>query len=288
MAAVPQVARIQIKNILFPTDFSPASHAALPFALTLARLCDATIRVAHVLQAEPHRQVTVDRIPSQDDRQWEQARSKLEWFTHDPLLASVPHQSVLASGDLGDVIPGLIQEHKIDMVVVGTHGRTGLSKMLIGSGAEKIYRSAQCAVLTVGPEALAAGWKPRRILCPVDLQGAPHPALRYASSLAQDNKAEFLVMAAMPMVPWQHRSHSEVETCTRLESLVPDCPNAQFLVRWEPAGEAILRAAAYREADLIVMGVRKSRAAGFSSHLPWPVASEVVSRAMCPVLTVRN
>jgi nucleotide-binding universal stress UspA family protein len=287
MAAVPQVARIRIKNILFPTDFSPASQAALPLALSLAHLYDAAIRVVHVLQPEPLRQVTVDRIPLQDDRVWEDARSRLEWFTHDPSMGKIPYKSLLASGDLGEVIPRLIQEHHVDMVVVGTHGRTGLSKVLIGSGAEKIYRSADCPVLTVGPGAHAADWKPRRILCPVDLQGAPQAAVRYASSLAQDSNSEFILMAAVPMVPWQHRAETEVETCVRLEDLVPDGPVPQFLVRWEPPGEAILRAAAHREAELIVMGVRKSRAAGLSSHLPWPVASEVVSRATCPVLTVR-
>lgn len=287
MAAVPQVARIHIKNILFPTDFSPASHAALPFALSLARLYEAAIRVVHVLQPEPHRQVTVDRIPLQDDRVWEDARNRLEWFTHDPSMSAIPHNNLLASGDLGEVIPRLIQEHQIDMVVVGTHGRTGLSKLMIGSGAEKIYRAADCPVLTVGPEVHAADWKPRRILCPVDLQGAPQAAVRYASSLAQDNNSEFILMAAMPMVPWQHRAETEVETCARLANLVPDSPAAEFLVRWEPPGEAILRAAVHREIDLMVMGVRKSRAAGLSSHLPWPIASEVVSRATCPVLTVR-
>jgi len=58
-------------------------------------------------------------------------------------------------------------------------------------------------------------------------------------------------------------------------------------VRWDYPAEAIVRAVDDREADLVVMGVRRSRIAGWSAHRPWPIASEVVSRASCPVLTIR-
>jgi nucleotide-binding universal stress UspA family protein len=287
MAAVPQVARIHLGKILFPTDFSAASQAALPFALTLARLYGATVEIAHVLAPEPHRQVTVDRIPAQDDRQWEEAGNKLDWFTHNPSIGDVPHHTLLASGDLSEQIPALIAEHKIDMVVVGTHGRIGWNKVLMGSGAEKIYRSADCPVLTIGPQVQRANWKPRRILCPVDMSGIPEPAVRYASSLAEDNDGALILMQAIPMVPWQHRADVESEARARLEKLLPDHPKTQCLVRWEYPAEAVLQAAVDCEADLIVMGVRKSRAAGLSSHMPWPVASHVVGQASCPVLTVR-
>lgn len=291
MAAVPLVARISLKNILFPTDFSDASEAALPFVQTLARMYGATVHVAHVIVPAQHPQVISARLPEQADTVWETARHQLDWFIDGSAFGDVPCRSLLGSGDLDVVIPDLIREHELDLVVVGTHGRRGVSKLVLGSGAEKIYRSASCPVMTIGPQVHAGDWRLRRILCPVDGAENPEPALRYALSLAGENQAEFLVMQAVPMVPWQHRRGVEAQTCQRLTSLIPDSARdwctPQILVRWEYPVEAILRTAAEREVDLVVMGVRRSRMAGMVSHLPWPVASEVVSRASCPVLTVR-
>lgn len=292
MPTVPQVSRLSLKKILFPTDFSPASRAALPFALALARIYGSTLLVTHAVPAEPHRQVVPDRLPAQDDRVWQDARHQLEEFTHDPTLLGMPHKALLDQGDLADVIPALIREHEADLVVLGTHGRRGVSKLVLGSSAEKIYRSAPCPVLTVGPKAhQAADWKLRLIVCPVDIVEDPEPALHYAVSLAEENQAVVVVLDAIPLVPWQHRASVEARSRRVLENLMPehakDWCTPQYLVRWEHPAEAILRTAAEQDADLIVMSVHKARVAGLSSHLPWPVASEVVSRALCPVLTVR-
>lgn len=290
MPTAPVVTRISIKNILFPTDFTLASNAALPFALSLAKIFGSALLMAHAIPAEPHRHAEFDRLPAQDDQSLHAAENKLAELKRD----HAPSQTckiLVERGDLQDVIPAMIRDHAVDLVVLGTHGRVGVSKLVLGSNAEKIYRSASCPVLTVGPKAHAQDWSLRRILCPVDLAEHHEYALHYALSLAEESQAQFILLQAVPMVPWQHRPAVEVRTVGCLEDMVPaearDWCTPQYLVRWEHAAEAILLAATEREADLIVMGVRKSRAAGLSSHLPWPVASEVVSRAPCPVLTVR-
>lgn len=291
MAAAAEVARISLKTILFPTDFSPASSAALPFAVALARTYGSTLVVMHAVPPEPHRQVVIDQLPAEDDCVWQDARHNLSEFARDRNIGDTACRVLLERGDLADVIPELIREQAVDLVVLGTHGRRGVSKLVLGSGAEKIYRSAPCPVMTVGPRVHRGEWKLRRILCPVDVVEDPEPFLHYALSLVEENQAEFIVMQAIPLVPWQHRAAVEVQMRERMERLIPpesrDWCAPQFVVRWEHPAEAVLAAAADREADLIVMGVRKARAAGLSDHLPWPVASEVVSRAPCPVLTVR-
>lgn len=298
MAAAPQVARITLRTILFPTDFSPASSAALPFALSLAKIYGSTLLLAHALPAETHLKVVPDCVPEEDDADWQRAREKLEACTHDPLIGDTRCRALLDRGDLSSVIPEMIQEHRIDLVVLGTHGRRGVSKLVLGSGAERIYRSAICPVLTIGPKAQKAGaeWSLRRILCPVDIgelssKRQTEPALHYALSLAEENEAQFLLMNAIPLVPWQHRDAVVQQTREVLERLLPahagDWCSPDFMVRYEPAVEAILHVAVEREVDLIVMGVHKARTAGLSAHLPWPIASEVVSRAICPVLTIR-
>ncbi len=291
MLAMPEVARISLKRILFPTDFSPASNAALPFALALARIYGSTLLVTHIIPSGPHPEVRFDRLPAQDDRFWGDARHKLDEWTRHSSIRDTPCTQLLERGDLATVIPEMIREHTVDLVVLGTHGRRGVSKLVLGSDAEKIYRSASCPVLTVGPKVHAGDWRLDRILCPVDVVENPEPFLHYALSLAEKNQAQFIVLQAVPLVPWQHRASVEAQMCERLEKMIPesakDWCTPQCWVRWEHPAEAVLMAAAEREVDLIVMGVRKARAAALSSHLPWPVASEVVSRAPCPVLTVR-
>jgi len=291
MLAIPEVARISLKRILFPTDFSPASNAALPFALALARSYGSTLLVTHIIPPRLRQEANSDRPPAPDDRVWWDARHRLDEWTRNSPISDTPCTQLLERGDLATVIPEMIREHTVDLVVLGTHGRRGVSKMVLGSDAEKIYLSASCPVLTVGPKVHAGDWRLDRILCPVDVVENPQPFLHYALSLAEKNQGQFIVLQAVPLVPWQHRAAVEAQMCDHLEKMIPksakDWCTPQFLVRWEHPAEAVLLAAAEREVDLIVMGVRKARAAAFSSHLPWPVASEVVSRAPCPVLTVR-
>jgi nucleotide-binding universal stress UspA family protein len=292
MPTVPQVARLSLKKILFPTDFSTASRAALPFARALAKVYGSTILVAHSIASQAHHPDVTDRFLGENDQVWHDARHKLDEFIQDRQLVPLPCTTLLDRGDVADVIPAMIHEHEVDLVVLVTHGRHGVGKLILGSAAEKIYRTAFCPVLTVGPKAQhAEQWQLRRILCPLDVAEDPEPVLHYALSLAEENQAEFIVLQAVPMVPWQHRASVEQRCWRAMEGLIPehakDWCMPQIVVRWEHPAEAIVREAQEREADLIVMSVHKSRAAAWSSHLPWPVASEVVSRAVCPVLTIR-
>jgi len=295
MPAVQTPARIALKNILLTTDLSPSSTAVLPFALAFARLYEANLFVVHVLPPEPHLMLVPDRLPAQDDADLEQARRQLSQFIPPEVPKDVSCQLLVRRGPLDVVVSEVIQESDIDLVVVGTHGRRGVKKVVLGSGAEKIYRAATCPVLTVGPRVHSPEENPcqiRRILFPVDLSAPTVHALPYALSLAEENEAELILLHAAPLVPWQHRASEEERLRAELMRLIP--PQAEnwctpeFRVRWEYPPEAIVQAAAEEKADLIVMGVNKARASTLSSHRPWPIASEVVSRASCPVLTVRG
>lgn len=290
MPTLSKVSRLSLKNILVPTDFSPASRAALPFAQALAQIYGSTILVAHTIPPEPHRQIVTEHIPEEDAQVWRDARLKLDAFLQQPGFAAIPVKMLVDRGDVDDVTPQIIAEHAIDLVVLGTHGRRGVGKMILGSEAEKIYRSATCPVLIVGPKVRQQDdWGLRQILCPVDVSEDPAPMLRYPLFLAEEHQSRFILMQVIPLVPWQHPAEMERRSRHTLEALIPDqskdwC-SPEYVVRWEYAPEAILLEAQNREADLIVMSVRRSRATSWS-HLPWPVASEVISQARCPVLTI--
>lgn len=253
MTALPQVARISIKDILFPRDFSQASEAALSFALKLARIYGSRVQVAHVIIPEPCPRVLSPRVHEQDSA-WNESNERLDEFTRSPSVGDVQCRSLLANGELDEIIPTMIREHEIDMVILGTRGRREVSRLVLGSKAETIYRSASCPVLTVGPQINRAEWKLETILCPVDLDGDPKPALDYALSLAEDNAASLMVMTAVPVVPWQHRREVERDTCNRMRRLLrhfgkPDgMSEPRFLVCWEPPAEAILARVNAREA----------------------------------------
>ena len=291
MPTLSTVSRLSLKNILFPTDFSPASRAALPFAQSLAQTYGSTILVAHAIPPEPQRQIVADHVPAEDSVVWEHARLNLSGFMSDSRFTGIPGKILLDRGDVAEVIPEMIDKHSIDLVVLGTHGRRGVSKMILGSEAETIYRAADCPVLIVGPNVKpTTEWKLRRILCPLDVSEDYEPVLHYALSLAEEHQSQFILLEAIPLVPWQQRADVEARSRYGLESLIPeqakDWCNPEFVVRWEHPAEAIVHEAEQRQVDLIVMSVHRSHATSWS-HLPWPVASEVISRAACPVLTIR-
>jgi nucleotide-binding universal stress UspA family protein len=292
MPAFTQVSRLSLKNILFPTDFSDASQAALPYVQSLAKLYGSTILVAHSIPAEPHQAIPMDPLPAQDNLAWQEARQRLDSFSKAPAFYAIPTKTLLDRGDVGEVIAEMIREEDVDLVVLGTHGRRGVSKLILGSSAEKIYRSANCPVLTVGPKAHGSKkWNLRRILCPVDVSEDPQTVVNYALSLAEENQSQFILLHAIPLVPWQHHEEMREKSRRALEELIPeqarDWCAPQCVVRWEHPAEAILREAQEKDVDLIVMSVHRARMSPFSTHLPWPVASEVVGQAPCPVLTVR-
>ena len=113
----------------------------------------------------------------------------------------------------------------------------------------------------------------------------------YALSLAEENEATVTFLNLVPLIPWQEQAAVEENTRKRLEALVPDEAKVwcrpKFEVHFEFPVEGVLLFAEEHNVDIIVMGVHKPAGASLTSHLPWTVASEIVSDAPCPVLTVR-
>ena len=147
-------AGISLKNILFATDFSEASQAALPYAAAIARRYDSQLHVAHIMSPAsyiipslPGDPVTLDSI---HEAARADARQRMEAVASH--LKTVPHHTYVREGDVWESLADLIQTHEIDLLVVGTHGRTGVQKLILGSKAEEILRLVPCPVLTVGPK----------------------------------------------------------------------------------------------------------------------------------------
>jgi len=137
---------VAVRTIVHPTDFSERSAFAFSLACTLARDYGARLVLVHV---KPTAVFSGERaaIPTQAADVWKTLQEQLSnWRSPDPKV-NVEHH--LKEGDPATEIIRLAQETKCDLIVMGTHGRTGLSRLLLGSVAEQVLRKAPCSVLTV-------------------------------------------------------------------------------------------------------------------------------------------
>jgi nucleotide-binding universal stress UspA family protein len=296
MEALHTNTRISLGTILVTTDFSQVSKTALAYAAALASQYEAEIVIAHALSPEPMLSVPLDPLPAEADPARIEAEGKLlEFALGDNSLEARPAKMLLERGEVWNVISDVVEKNKIDLVVTGTHGRQGLKKLVLGSEAEKIYRRATCPVLTIGPQVPrlgAAKWRLKTILFPTDGSETSLKALPYALSLAEENQANLIFLQLISLTLYQYRESEEASAREALRTLFPaeagDWCKPEFVVAFEFPEEGILRLAEERKADLIVMGVRKSAEGALSEHTPWPIASQVVAKARCPVLTVRG
>lgn len=133
------------KTILAPTDFSPASRAALAYASALAHQWDALLLIVHV--EEPVAAIMLNENLESPLYPNPETRQLLESVV--PNDAQVRYEHRLALGIAAEEIPRLAEYEKVDLIVMGTHGRTGLTRLLMGSVAEAVVRRATCPVLTV-------------------------------------------------------------------------------------------------------------------------------------------
>jgi nucleotide-binding universal stress UspA family protein len=144
---------IQLKSVLLAYDFSQTSHKPLHHALSIARHYEAKLHVAHVVSSLGYTIAGPEALALATERA-EREVLKLEQDLHKTeALANLSYEFILRDGDVCEQLELVIKEKEIDLVVVGTHGRAGLGKLLLGSVAERVFRHANCFVATVGPGA---------------------------------------------------------------------------------------------------------------------------------------
>jgi nucleotide-binding universal stress UspA family protein len=146
---------IQLARILLPTDFSEFSSEATNYACAFAEQFDAELHLLHVL--EIHRSTTPDlamglALPSRIKESREAAEKALENVLDSKWAEGRKVVKATAEGPPFSEIIRYAKQHDVDLIVMGTHGRSALVHVLIGSVAEKVVRKAPCPVLTVRPE----------------------------------------------------------------------------------------------------------------------------------------
>jgi len=288
---------VLLRNLLVATDFSPASDAALDYALSIARRYESTVHVLHVVRPEAYQLVPTESLAGAREmiRRW--AEEEMASLLISGRLRGIAHQVVIAEGEFGAAVVSALEKNDIDLVVLGTRGRSGASKLLLGSAAEQIFRLSDRPVLTVGPRVRpvvgASAVDLRHVLHPTNFTPWAARALPYAVSLAEEYHARLTLL---------HVVENPADTSARglalereffskkLEALFPPgaelwCePNAA--VSFGDPVRRILELAESGKADLIVMGVRSGGA--FAARLLRSKAYQIVCRAGSPVLTVKR
>ena len=299
---------LRIRKVLFPTDFSSCSHQALFRAVRIARDYRAELHVLHAVVLfgeEPNN-------PELELPDLAQVRGLLEQ------LAEERMGSLVREGNLPDLVLKLVQrrdvspappilsyaqEEDIDLIVMGTHGRRGVRKWLLGSVTNEVVRFAPCPVLTVRgkgestpPEGL------RRILAPLDFSDHGKEAVRVACALASSYGAELDVVHVLPeglhpafYTEWASKlSDLQPKILERvhraLEEVLEETPLCQkpgvqtHGLEGHP-GREILRFARDRDVDLIVICTHGL--SGIKHFLLGSTTEQVMAGADCPVLVTK-
>ena len=292
---------IELKRILYMTDFSEPSEAALPFAAAIARGYGAKVYALNVILPAIYLYTAPELSGSAIEAQEECAKADMRKV--DAAFSGLPHESIIERGvAVWAVAEQAMKDYSIDLIVLGTHGRTGAAKFLMGSVAEEIFRRSQVPVLTIGPGVRTgthSGGRFHRVLFATDFTPESVAAAAYAVSLAQENRARLVLIHVM-----QHpkgRSADEerrfelsvAEAIHQLYEIVPKGVELAYPlevgVEYGTAAEQIVESAKKRHADLIVLGVREAAGRlGAATHLERATAHKVVAHAGCPVLTARG
>ncbi|MGA7920879.1 MAG: universal stress protein [Candidatus Acidiferrales bacterium] len=300
MKTIQASAPARVTNILYLTDFSPTSEAALPFLIALGRGYGAKVHALHVLMPTPYPYTGPGLAAAALEAEEEDALAEMKRVGY--RLESVHHETTIQRGmDVWSAVEQAIQEDHIDLIIVGTSGRTGTEKLLLGSVAEEIFRRSPVPVLTIGPGARSSfpnESRFSRILFATDFTPESLAASPYAISLAQQNRAHLDLLFVMPTHEELNQHDTKLfegtvaEAIQRLHEIVPketkfEFPPKAFVEYGEPA-KRISEVAGQRGSDLIALGIRHTTHVGAATHLEGSVAHKVIVHAPCAVLTVRS
>lgn len=297
---------VEFKQVLCPIDLEASAEHPLAYAAAIARWYESKLTVQHIVP-------TFDAVPIMSG----------DYVTPAQVVPPVSREDVLAEmkriaepitgtanvtfrADAGDPTAAILEralELPANLIVLGTHARRGLQRLLLGSVTESVLHDAACPVLAVPPRAPAAAPKPveiRHILCPVDFSPSSMQALGFAVDLARQSNGTITLMNALEWLSeeepreYEHfnvpefRRHLMTDAEKRMKALVPDETwlTVETVVAGGRAYHEILAVANDRKVDLIVMGAQGRT--GIGKVMFGSTTEQVLRRAACPVLTVRG
>jgi len=290
MSSRPLGIEMGIHRVLCAIDFSSSSIKALNHAIEIARSYGAKYYLVHVVSSIGYMMVGADAVVSAMDTADEELQNVERRLSRTEALAGVPHEMLVCHGNVWQQLEQVVREYQIDLIVLGTQGKTGLRKLALGSVAEAVFQNATCLVLTVGPCAPADPPLHARlshILYPTDLSPESARAAAYAVSLAREHGAQLTVLHVEEKGETAHIGEHEHEFAARFRQHIAGELPPNWSYQWQVGlvDQTILGLAKERQVGLIVLGLH-SRHQLIHPH-SWLHAYKIASEACCPVLTVR-
>lgn len=302
---------LNLQRILVPIDFSENATLANEQARLIAERFGAELHVVHVTQHPTVTQFFQSGAPESEERKHNVYAS--EWMglpiekppSQKPgdEKQGVSHQSIRKLREAPAVAEGIltyVTENNIDLVIMGTHGRTGLRRWVMGSTAEEVVRRASCPVLTIrNGEVRLPAKEPRRILVPVDFSEPTRSLIGHAREMAAVNEAEvdllyvieepsalrlFKVDGFRALLPEVARRARDRLKSVAEETTGPDVPLRYNILTGEP-GREIVQFAEAQSASGIMMGTHGR--SGLRRLAVGSVAERVMRTAPCPVFALK-
>jgi nucleotide-binding universal stress UspA family protein len=291
--------------VLHPTDFSEDAHRAFKYAYELAELRDAELHLLHVapsLGDDPLRgafDASLDEDEFYKEIQ-EEADEKMQALIRTVEGSPVPVRRIHSRGiSPAAVITEYAESESVDLIVMGTEGRTGVSRLVLGSVAGEVVRKAPCAVMTVRQDTKMPS-DVERVLAPVDLSEFSRPLLRAARDLTASFNASMDVMTVVEPLPFPvplvgavtlhdlmpdpvEQSKKQLDRLVKTTGGLP--VSVETYVKEGHAAMTIVDAAEDMDADMIVMASHGRT--GLERIMLGSVTARVVRHAPCPVCVLR-
>jgi len=298
---------MEIKNILFTTDFSQCGLKGLDHALYLSRENNADLYLLHIIKTHRHDMIEPMQHVTNAEEIYKQLCKNAVDRLHELVTGKengvTIHHEAITGVSVFESILEFIHTKDIDLIVIGTHGRHGVNRLIMGSVAEKIVRLAPCSVLTVRCES-GGNLKEtlKTIVVPVDFSEYSRNALKEAVNFANIYNATLHIVHIVekfdyPSIYKSNEKKPELwnedvkkKTYSEIERLVQEFGGDKsktkiHIEKGQPVRD-IIRYCKDVNADLVVIATHGLR--GIEYLLMGSVSEKVVRYSECPVLTIKN
>lgn len=277
------VEKLQIRNILVAYDLRDATLPALRYAALLAGRFAAKVTIAYADMSTYPIDLYEAAYAPPTKVELEEIRRDIETKAR-AVFRDMPFQIVLENGSPAPSIIRAARDHNADLVILGTHARTGIRRAFLGSIAEEVLHDATIPVLTIGPELRNELGLPKRIVCPMTFSDFARESLVYAAQLAATFGAELVAVHVVESVDRMKAAAEETLAMQWMPEEVQKLCTYRTVIAHGDIAERVLACADDFDADLLVIAAERKMFR--NTTVFGPNAERFVRFANCPVLTL--
>lgn len=282
---------LRIRKIVCPVDFFQPSDAALSYAALFARTCDAAIHLVHVIPPVTSMMSSSEEIGKHVKAAHQQAERKLSALSDRFSSEHIRTSTEVRFGEIDGQILEAVAERKADLVLMGTHGRRGFERWLLGSVFERVLRTLPAPIMAVRTARRGSAKRPRisKVVVGVDFSTGSEGAVAFGLFVAGAFNAELTLLHVpdfvMGDVPNPYKEPALEGILLKLKSMIPpDAERAKVHVEFGTPHQVILNFSDRVHADLIVLGTHGKTM--LDRTLLGSSADRVIRGTSCPVLVI--